>query len=108
MIARDLCRGTGLQPAGLGRRDLDHSPPLPGGRSTSGELRRAVRHHHQLKTQRYADLTDSAADGSGTWITGHGQQIRIPPRPFLHDPSTHTATSSGRLSRDEMASPSRR
>ncbi len=40
--------------------------------------------------ERYADLLDSAADGSGTWITGHGQQIRIEPRPFLHDPLDHT------------------
>lgn len=44
---------------------------------------------HQQKTACLADLADTAADGSATWITAWGQRITIPPRPFLHDPAVH-------------------
>jgi hypothetical protein len=40
-----------------------------------------------MKTARLAHIHHSAADGSGDWITAWGQHIRIPPRPFLHDPA---------------------
>ncbi|MFN8157077.1 MAG: DUF222 domain-containing protein [Candidatus Nanopelagicales bacterium] len=90
MIARDLCRAPGCNRPVWADFDLDHSLPFPQGKSSAANCGGLCRHHHQLKTQRYADLLDSAADGSGTWITGLGQQIRIPPRPFLHDPLDHT------------------
>jgi hypothetical protein len=41
---------------------------------------------HQLKTAGYADITDSKADGSYTWLTAWGQTIHVPPRPVLDDP----------------------
>ena len=66
---------------------MDHATPFPVGSTSAANAGGLCRVHHQLKTARLADLTDSKADGSGTWTTAWGQQTSITPRPFLHDPA---------------------
>ncbi|MFN8145934.1 MAG: DUF222 domain-containing protein [Candidatus Nanopelagicales bacterium] len=90
LLARDHCRVPGCTRQASSRLQMDHATPFPQGSTSAANCGGLCVHHHQLKTQRYADLLDSAPDGSGTWITGHGQHIRIEPRPFLHDPLDHT------------------
>ena len=78
----------------LGRPDVEVPPPLsptsewPDGTKGLVLLLEAVGADvtvtdHQLKTRRYAHITDSAADGSATWTTAWGQSIHIPPRRYL-------------------------
>ena len=98
ILARDLCRAPGCTTEAVARLEMDHSNPFPQGSSSSANAGGLCRKHHQLKTERYAHLLDSAADGSVTWLTAWGQKIHIPPRPFLHDPADQapppTATTS--------------
>lgn len=85
VLARDLCRVPGC--TARARLDMDHAVPFPAGPTSAANCGGLCRRHHQLKTERLADVKDSRADGSATWVTAWGQSVRIPPRPFLHDPS---------------------
>lgn len=87
VLARDLCRVPGCTARAQSRLEMDHALPFPEGASSAVNCGGLCRRHHQLKTERYADVVDSRADGSATWVTAWGQSVRIPPRPFLHDPA---------------------
>jgi hypothetical protein len=91
VLARDHCRVPGCTTQAMSRLQMDHARPYPNGETSAANCGGLCRAHHQLKTDRKADLVDSAADGSATWVTGWGQRIRITPRPFLHDPGDHSA-----------------
>ena len=66
------------------RLQMDHVVPFPDGRSDVSNCDTKCVVCHQLKTGGHVTGTD--ADGSRTWATAWGQTVRIPPRPFLHDP----------------------
>jgi hypothetical protein len=68
------------------RLQMDHDLPFPQGPSSAANCDTKCITTHQLKTAGYVSVSDAAADGSRTWITGWGQTVNIPPRPFLHDP----------------------
>lgn len=71
--------------------DLDHAIPfVPGGPTSTTNMGALGRSHHSPKTAGYTDMTDSANDGSATYVSVLGQRIPIPPRPVLTDP-TETA-----------------
>jgi hypothetical protein len=99
VLARDHCRAPGCQARALSRLEMDHATPFPEGDTSAGNCGGLCRHHHQLKTARCTDIEDSRPDGSGTWTTRWGQTVRIPPRPFLHDPQDHPPPSDADPSR---------
>ena len=68
------------------RLQLDHVVEFPDGPSSAANTDCKCVVCHQLKTAGHITITDSNADGSRTWTTASGQTVRIPPRPFLHDP----------------------
>jgi hypothetical protein len=61
--------------------------PFPDGSSSTTNTDTKCVVCHQLKTAGHVTVTDTDADGSRTWSTASGQTVRIPPRPFLHDPA---------------------
>jgi len=69
------------------RLQLDHVVPFPDGPSSTANTDTKCVVCHQLKTAGHLTVTDTHADGSRTWTTAAGQTVRIPPRPFLHDPA---------------------
>jgi hypothetical protein len=68
------------------RLEADHALPFPQGETTSANLGALDTTHHQLKTNGYLDIHDSAADGSAILTTLWGQRIHIPPPDFLREP----------------------
>jgi hypothetical protein len=68
------------------RLQMDHVTPYPQGPSSAANCDTKCITCHQLKTAGHIQVTDSNPDGSRTWTTRWGQTVRIPPRPFLHDP----------------------
>jgi hypothetical protein len=92
ILQRDRCRAPGCTTRAVSRLQMDHAIPFPDGDTSAANCGGLCTKHHQLKTARLADLTESAADGSATWLTQWGQRIEIPPRPFLHDPADHTGS----------------
>jgi hypothetical protein len=68
------------------RLQLDHAEEWPHGVSSAANCGAHCTTDHQLKTAGHADITDSKADGSCTWLTAWGQVIHVPPRPVLDDP----------------------
>ena len=95
VLARDLCRVPGCTARAQSRLEMDHAVPFPEGSTSAGNCGGLCRRHHQLKTERLADVVDSKPDGSATWVTALGQTVRIPPRPFLHDPTDDEAHDVG-------------
>jgi hypothetical protein len=89
ILARDRCRVPGCTTRAASRLEMDHAVPFPDGGTSATNCGGLCRKHHQLKTEGRADVRDSEADGSATWVTAWGQRIRIDPRPFLHDPVDH-------------------
>ena len=85
--ARDSgCRAPGCTVRDPRRLQMDHAIPFPEGASDPANTGCLCVGHHQAKTDGRTRIDNSAADGSADWITGWGQRIRIPARPFLHDP----------------------
>jgi hypothetical protein len=68
------------------RLEADHALPFPEGETSAANLGALDTTHHQLKTNGYLDITDSAADGSAILTTLWGQRIHIPPPDFLREP----------------------
>jgi hypothetical protein len=105
VLARDGgCRAPGCTTRAPGRVQLDHATPYPTGPSDPANTGALCTTCHQLKTDRWADITDGQPDGSATWHTAFGQTITIPPRRYLlgtdpddppepTDPDTDTAPS---------------
>ena len=96
VLARDLCRVPGCAARAQSRLEIDHARPFPEGATSAANCGGLCRRHHQLKTERLADVVGSRSDGSATWVTAWGQAVRIPPRPFLHDPADDTPVPAGR------------
>jgi len=69
------------------RLQLDHVVEFPDGPSSATNTDGKCVVCHQLKTAGHITITDTRADGSRTWTTASGQTVKIPPRPFLHDPT---------------------
>ena len=87
-LARDGgCRAPGCTAADPRRMQMDHATPFPIGASDAANTGGACLAHHQLKTSGFLHIEGSAADGSCDWVTGWGQRVHIPARPFLHDPA---------------------
>ena len=93
VLQRDHCRAPGCTTRAPSRLEMDHAIPFPDGETSAENTGGLCRTHHQMKTERLADVIDSRADGSATWLTGWGQRITIPPRPFLHDPTDRSTAS---------------
>jgi hypothetical protein len=72
------------------RLEADHAEAFPDGETSSANLGALDTTHHQLKTNGYLDLHDSAADGSAILTTLWGQRIHIPPPDFLREPDPST------------------
>jgi hypothetical protein len=84
VLARDAgCRTPGCTTRAASRLQLDHAQEFPHGPSSTANCGALCTTCHQLKTARYADITDSNADGSCTWTTAWGQTLHIPPRSVL-------------------------
>jgi hypothetical protein len=79
----DVCRAPGCTDRHASRLELDHAEPFPTGSSSAQNCGALSRRCHQLKTEGLADIADSRADGSATWVTAWGQRLAIPPRPVL-------------------------
>lgn len=77
------CRVPGCTDHAASRLQLDHGRRFPEGASSAQNCGALSIPCHQLKTAGHADLVDSRADGSATWVTAWGQRIAIPPRPVL-------------------------
>ena len=89
-LARDICRNPVHQHSSTSTRlEMDHALEWPHGPTSAANCGGVCIPSHQLKTARLIDITDSDADGSCTWTTAWGQTIRIPARPYLHDPADH-------------------
>ncbi len=83
VLARDdVCRGPGCTHRGP-RLQMDHAAPFPEGASSAENCGALSTPCHALKTAGYADILDSRADGSATWVTAWGQHVPLPPRPVL-------------------------
>jgi hypothetical protein len=65
------------------RIQMDHAEEFPQGPSDAQNCGAHCITCHQLKTDGYADITHSHADGSCTWTTAWGQTIHVPPRSVL-------------------------
>ncbi|MBI1377392.1 MAG: DUF222 domain-containing protein, partial [Frankiales bacterium] len=82
-------------------QEMDHALPFPEGASDTANCGGLCSRCHQVKTAGHATIEDSAADGSGTWVTRWRQRIRIPAQPVLAPPdrpappSGPPATSAG-------------
>jgi hypothetical protein len=72
------------------RLEADHALPFPDGETSAANLGALDTTHHQLKTNGYLDIRDSAADGSAILSTLWGQRIHIPPPDFLREPDPST------------------
>jgi hypothetical protein len=72
------------------RLEADHALPFPQGETSAANLGALDTTHHQIKTNGYLDITDSAADGSAILTTLWGQRIHIPPPDFLREPDPST------------------
>jgi hypothetical protein len=72
------------------RLEADHAEAFPDGDTSSANLGALDTTHHQLKTNGYLDITDSAADGSAILTTLWGQRIHIPAPDFLREPDPST------------------
>jgi len=84
VLARDGgCRTPGCTTTAASRMQMDHADPFPNGRSCPCNCGSHCATCHQLKTAGYADVLDSKADGSCTWVTAWGQRIHVPPRSVL-------------------------
>ena len=85
-----LTRDRTCREPGCNRRavtcDLDHATPHPEGGTSTCNLGALCRLHHLLKTLGWTDLIQSAADGTGTWITPLGRRYPIPTRAVLAEP----------------------
>lgn len=86
VLARDHCRAPGHHHTSLGRLQMDHAQEYPDGATSAANTGGVCIPAHQLKTGRYADITDSRTDGSCTWTTRWGQSVHLPPRAFLDQP----------------------
>jgi hypothetical protein len=69
------------------RLQLDHVIPFPQGPSSISNTDTKCTVCHQLKTAGHVHVDDTRADGSRAWVTALGQTVRIPARPYLHDPT---------------------
>ena len=79
------------------RLQMDHADEFPDGPSTTANCGTHSTLCHQLKTNGYADITDSRADGSYVWTTLWGQRFRVPARPVLpRDPDPPPPPASRR------------
>jgi len=89
IVARDrTCRFPGCRRRAA-RCQLDHATAWDDGGETSiANLGALCQRHHQLKTHGGWDLTDSAGDGSCTWISPQGRRYRHEAQPAL----VHVAT----------------
>jgi len=84
VFARDGgCRTPGCTTKAESHMQLEHAEEFPAGRSSACNCGCHCRTCHQLKTVGYADVIDSKADGSCTWVTAWGQRIYVPPRSVL-------------------------
>jgi hypothetical protein len=87
VLARDAgCRAPCCTTRAASRLQMDHASSWPEGPSDTANCGALCATCHQLKTARYAEVTDSHTDGSCTWTTAWGQTIHIPTRPVLDDP----------------------
>jgi hypothetical protein len=68
------------------RLQADHAEAFPEGDTSSANLGALDTTHHQLKTNGYLGIENSAADGSAILSTLWGQRIHIPPPDFLREP----------------------
>jgi hypothetical protein len=68
------------------RLEADHAEAFPEGETSAANLGALDTTHHQLKTNGYLDIENSAADGSAILSTLWGQRIHIPPPDFLREP----------------------
>jgi hypothetical protein len=97
VLARDgECRAPGCSARSAVRLQLDHVVPFPAGPSAAHNSGAVCTTDHQLKTDGLVSIVDSRADGSCTWITGWGQRVEIPARPFLDDPAPPPAPGAMR------------
>ncbi len=84
VVARDGgCRTPGCGTKAESRMQLEHAEEFPNGHSSACNCGCHCITCHQLKTAGYADVLDSKADGSCTWVTAWGQRIHVPPRSVL-------------------------
>ncbi|MBI1376542.1 MAG: DUF222 domain-containing protein, partial [Frankiales bacterium] len=67
-------------------QEMDHALPFPRGASDTANCGGLCSRCHQVKTAGHATIEDSAADGSGTWVTRWRQRIRIPAQAVLEPP----------------------
>jgi hypothetical protein len=72
------------------RLEADHAEAFPEGETSAANLGALDTTHHQLKTNGYLDIQNSAADGSAILTTLWGQRIHIPPPDFLREPDPST------------------
>jgi hypothetical protein len=72
------------------RLEADHAEAFPEGDTSSANLGALDTTHHQLKTNGYLGIENSAADGSAILATLWGQRIHIPPADFLREPDPST------------------
>jgi hypothetical protein len=72
------------------RLEADHAEAFPDGETSSANLGALDTTHHQLKTNGYLDIENSAPDGSAILSTLWGQRIHIPPPDFLREPDPST------------------
>jgi len=84
VLARDGgCRNPSCTTRAASRMQMDHAEEFPTGASNSANCGALCTTCHQLKTAAYADVENSQADGSCTWVTAWGQRIHVPPRSVL-------------------------
>jgi hypothetical protein len=87
------------------RLQMDHDIAFPDGPSSTANCDTKCITTHQLKTAGHLTISDCAADGSRTWTTRLGQTVRIPPRPYLHDPADHHDAAPPKRSPDRPPGP---
>jgi hypothetical protein len=72
------------------RLEADHAEAFPDGDTSAANLGALDTTHHQLKTNGYLGIENSAADGSAILTTLWGQRIHIPAPDFLREPDPST------------------
>ncbi|MBI1376530.1 MAG: hypothetical protein GC157_03475, partial [Frankiales bacterium] len=88
VVHRDpICRRPGCTRRA---QEMDHALPYPEGASDTANCGGLCSRCHQVKTAGHATIEDSAADGSGTWVTRWRQRIRIPAPSVLEPPPPRT------------------
>ena len=88
VLARDGgCRAPGCTSRDPRRMQMDHAIPFPEGASDPANTGGICISDHQNKTAGFASIENNKPDGSCDWVTAWGQRVRIPARPFLHDPA---------------------